>query len=235
MSGPEATSPAFLQERVVYLEEANRRYLSILDMLASSSEYHGDLSRARDAAAIFRATMGQIRRILPTVAMGCLESADDGTFRLLAWEPVARGDELQAEVDAKIMDGTFAWALNRNQAIQVPLDGGRTFILHVIATRSRIRGMFAGILADEGTALDAAWTCRWWLRMTPTRSIASATRSSRERPVDRLAATPLGQSASRPRRQDPLRADAVALGSRRAGAGGRTPGICACPALPGRW
>ncbi len=146
----------FLQERVAYLEEANRRYISILDMLASSGDFHGDLSRAKDAPSIFRATMGQVRRIIPTVAMGCLDSLEDGTFELSAWEPADSLVDLQAEIDAKILDGTFAWALNRNQAIQVPLPGERTFILHVISTRSRIRGMFVGILPAGSTALDAA-------------------------------------------------------------------------------
>jgi signal transduction histidine kinase/DNA-binding response OmpR family regulator/HPt (histidine-containing phosphotransfer) domain-containing protein len=149
-------SDEFLRERVAYLEEANRRYMSILDMLASSGDFHGDLSRAKDAPSVFYATMGQIRRIIPTVVMGCLESLEDGTFELVAWEPSTGAAELQAEIDVKIMDGTFAWALNRNQTVQVPLDNDRTILLHVIATRSRIRGMFVAILPGESTALDTA-------------------------------------------------------------------------------
>ncbi|QEM69066.1 response regulator [Geobacter sp. FeAm09] len=149
-------SHEFLQERVQFLEEANRRYMSILDLLASSLDFHGDLNRAKDFSDIFRATQAQICRILACRTMGCLEAMEDGSFELASWEPGEARDEIQAEIDAKIMDGTFAWALNRNQAILVPLAGNRTLLLHSIATRSRILGMFAAILPGDSTAVDAA-------------------------------------------------------------------------------
>ncbi|MSM40618.1 MAG: response regulator [Geobacter sp.] len=149
-------STGFLQERVSYLEEANRRYMSILDMLASSGDFHGNLNTAKDSAAIFRATHVQASRILSCRTIGCLESMDDGTFELVSWDPEEGRDEIQAEIDAKIMDGTFAWALNRNQAILVPLSNDRTLLLHVIATRSHIRGMCVAILQGDSTAVDGA-------------------------------------------------------------------------------
>jgi diguanylate cyclase (GGDEF)-like protein len=53
------------------------------------------------------------------------------------------------------MDGTFAWALNRNQAITVPAASeGRTLLLHVISTQNRIRGMFIGRLPGHRTSVD---------------------------------------------------------------------------------
>jgi|GEM_PF-545588 len=149
-------SREFLQERVQYLEEANRRYMSILDMLASSLDFHSDLNRAKDFSAIFRATQIQVCRILACRETGCLEAMEDGSFELVSWEPGGARKEIQTEIEAKIMDGTFAWALNRNQAILVPLAGNRTLLLHSIATRSHIMGMFAAILPGDSTAVDAA-------------------------------------------------------------------------------
>ncbi|MGD0585503.1 MAG: response regulator [Oryzomonas sp.] len=149
-------SHEFLQERVQYLEEANRRYMSILDMLASSLDFHGDLNRAKDFSAIFRATQTQVGRILACRKMGCLEAMEDGSFELASWEPKDARKEIQSEIEAKIMDGTFAWALNRNQAILVPLAANRTLLLHCIATRSRIQGMFAAILPGDSATVDAA-------------------------------------------------------------------------------
>ncbi|SNB45137.1 hybrid sensor histidine kinase/response regulator [Geobacter sp. DSM 9736] len=151
-----STSVQFLQERVEYLEEMNRRYMSILDMLTSSGDYHGELARAQDTPGIFHATLNQVRRLLPFGTMGCLESLDDGSFDLSACLPEDCSESLQQEVDRKILDGTFAWALNRNQAILLPLDDSRNLLLHVIATRSRIRGMFAGILPQASASVDAA-------------------------------------------------------------------------------
>ncbi|HML79152.1 sensor histidine kinase [Geobacter sulfurreducens] len=143
------------EERIRYLEESNLRYVAILDMLASSGDFQAGLSRAKDSRAIFRATMAQVKRLIPLRGMGCLEVGKDGDFELAASDPPSCRAALQTEIDAKIMDGTFAWALNRNQAITVPsADGEYTLLLHVIATRSEVQGMFAALLPAEIATMD---------------------------------------------------------------------------------
>lgn len=206
-----APSRAFLLERVNYLEEANHRYLSILDMLASSSMFHSDLGRARDSQEIFRATLTQLRRVLDCRMTGFLISGDDGSFELASWEPDGGRDEIQRIIDAKIVDGTFAWALNRNQAILVPLADDRSLLLHVVATRSRIRGMFAGILPGSSHSPDAATlnavsvimhTCAHSLESTELYSMVRDTLASleqrvQERTRDLAAAREQAEGASR--------------------------------------
>jgi len=149
-------APAYLQERVTFLEETNRRHMAILDMLASSGDFQSELSRANDASGIFRATIAQIRRLIDCRAAGCLDSLDDGTFELSAHEPAEFAEQLRGEIDVHIMDGSFAWALNRNQAVLIPADGDRTLLMQAIATRSRIRGMFVAILPGAAASVDAA-------------------------------------------------------------------------------
>ena len=144
----------YLQDRVGYLEETNLCFVSILDMLASSSAFHGDLTEASSAEAIFRATLLQLNRMLQLKQTGCLESCDDASFELAACSPVDCHDSLNSLVDACIMDGAFAWALNRNQPIVTPMANKKVVILHPIATRSRIRGMFIGVLPENATTLD---------------------------------------------------------------------------------
>jgi len=151
-----APTAAFLGERVRYLEESNQRFTSILEMLASSSEFQGDLSRAKDAAGIFKATTGQLRRLFSFESMGFLDSQPDGSFELVVSDPVGTGVTLQALVEIRMMDGTFAWALNRNQAVFVPTDTGETLLLQVVATQSRVRGMFVGLLPGSSAAMGAA-------------------------------------------------------------------------------
>jgi signal transduction histidine kinase len=146
-----------LLERVRYLEESNRRYVAILDMISSNGNFLADLGSAKSVDEIFRIAISQLKRILPFQNLGCYENLDDASFSLVANEPLPCGDELQSEIDHKILDGTFAWALNRNQAILVPtIYGNRTLLLHVIASQSRIRGMFAGILPEGQTVVDAS-------------------------------------------------------------------------------
>jgi signal transduction histidine kinase len=153
--GPEHRPAGLLAERVSYLEESNLRYVSILDMLASSGDFQADLSRAEGTEAIFRATLAQLRRLFPFRGMGCLECREDGCFELTACEPPECREELQAEIDAKVMDGTFAWALNRSQPVMAAARDEQTLLLHVIATRSDVRGMFAGLLAGSSATVDA--------------------------------------------------------------------------------
>ena len=168
-------SAEFLQERVSYLEESNQRFMSILEMLASSSEFQGDLSRANDGEGIFKATASQLRRLFPFHSIGFLDSQSDGSFELLVADPAGVRAKLQVLVEARMMDGTFAWALNRNQAVLVPTENGETLLLQVVATQSRVRGMFVATLPGHLAALDAAslnalsivlYTCAYALEST---------------------------------------------------------------------
>ncbi len=150
-----ATVPLFLQERVDYLEEANRRYVAIFEMLASSGDFQADLTRAEGLQDIFGATLAQVRRLIPFSLAGIMEAMDDGSFELTSCDSQPSCTRLQDAVDAAIMDGVFAWALNRNQAVMVPAQGGGTLLLQSISTRSRIHGMFVGLVADESVSIDA--------------------------------------------------------------------------------
>jgi signal transduction histidine kinase/CheY-like chemotaxis protein len=147
---------AFLEERVNYLEEANSNYISLLDVLASNSEFQADLNREKSMDGIYRATLAQLGRLFPFREMGLLVNREDNSFSLAECEPPSCRDDLLKHVDNLILDGTFAWALNRSQAITVPAPEGEcTLLLHVIATQNRISGMFIGRLAGVETIIDA--------------------------------------------------------------------------------
>ncbi len=149
------TVPLFLQERVDYLEEANRQYVAILEMLASSGDFQADLARAEGLQDIFRATLAQVQRLIPFSQAGILEAMDDGSFEMTSCDSISGCTNLQDAADAAIMDGAFAWALNRNQAVMVPAQGDGTLLLQSITTRSRIHGMFVGLIPDESATIDA--------------------------------------------------------------------------------
>ncbi len=149
------TVPLFLQERVDYLEEANRQYVAILEMLASSGDFQADLARAEGLPDIFQATLTQVRRLIPFSLTGILQAMDDGSFELTSCKNDPCCNRLQDAADAAIMDGSFAWALNRNQAVMVPTQAGGTLLLQSITTRSRIHGMFVGLIPDESATIDA--------------------------------------------------------------------------------
>ena len=146
---------SYLEERLNYLEETNRGYVAILDILASCSDFQADLARDKSVAGIFRATLVQLARLFPFEAMGLMENVADNSFVLAACEPPSQREELAACIDRAIMDGTFAWALNRSQAINLPAgDGSHILLFHVVATRSRIRGMFVGRFPGNPAQID---------------------------------------------------------------------------------
>lgn len=146
----------YLEARVSYLEEANRNYVVLLDMLATSSEFQADLNQDKSTAGISRATLAQLGRHFPFQGMAFMENREDNSFALNLCEPPSCRDELSSAIDAAIMDGTFAWALHRDHAITVPAAGGNsTLLFHVIATQNRINGMFVGRLPGKQISLDA--------------------------------------------------------------------------------
>jgi len=151
----QAAFPFFQQERISYLEESNRRYVAILEMLASSGDFQADLARASDPSAIYRATLAQIRRLIPFSSLGFLISQEDGSFELTIAEPAASLQLLQTEADRQIMSGSFAWALNRNQAVLSPAADDQTALLQVVSTQSRILGMLIGLLPGQGITIEA--------------------------------------------------------------------------------
>jgi diguanylate cyclase (GGDEF)-like protein len=146
----------YLAERTRYLEEANRAHVAILDMLASSDDFQTELNRGKNKESIFNATLVQLKRILPFREMGILENQDDSSFSLVISEPASSQNQLLNDFDDLVMDGTFSWALKRNQSIIVTdTNGNCSVLLHVIATQTRIRGMFVGRLPYIRKTIDS--------------------------------------------------------------------------------
>jgi len=146
----------YLQERIDFLEEANSNYLAILDLLTTNGEFQWRLAQANSVNDLFEVTAQQILQLVDLPQLGFLESEEDGTFALKYHYPDNSAEQLRQHVDAKIMDGTFAWALNRNQAQLSTLENRRTLLLHVLETRARIRGMFIAILPEGIDHIDSA-------------------------------------------------------------------------------
>ncbi len=146
---------SYWRERVNYLEEANRRYVAILEQLASSSDFQADLAGASGATGIFRITLDQISRLVKFDLAGMMAAIDDGSFDLVSVSDEEREPELHAAIDQAITDGNFAWALNRNQAVMVPVEGNQTLFLQSVTTRSRIHGMFTGLMPGHAAHIDA--------------------------------------------------------------------------------
>lgn len=157
---PESTAqPSALEARIKHLEDVNRWILDSLDMVASLGDFKGSINYDQDSAKIFSATCSHLKRLMAFRAMAFLIVDDtDFDFLLTACQPMSDQELMQKEVDFQIAEGTFAWALTQNRPVMVPSKHlGHTLVFHVLATRSRVVGMFVGGLAvDERHVTEAS-------------------------------------------------------------------------------
>lgn len=150
-----------LEARVRYLEQVNRGIRDALDMMASLGDFQSSIQFQQDAATILHGTWPHLRRLMSFHAMAFLLVDDvEKDFSLVACNLPAHQAALQQEIDMQVEEGTFAWALNQNRVVLVPARKfGHTVVFHVLATRTKVWGMFVGVLAEaESPVTDVVKT-----------------------------------------------------------------------------
>jgi len=139
-----------LRQRVTYLEQINQQYISTLDTLNSLGDIHGNVKQKRSPQHIFSSTRQYICRLAHfDLTAFLMVNEDNNSFEIDDCVPLNAEPELQKLIDKLIDRGEFGWALNQNRICepQLRLDG-RRILLHVLASRTRIRGMFVGVLNE---------------------------------------------------------------------------------------
>ncbi len=125
--------------------------LDALDLVASLGGFRAGEPRDVTPAVVLGAARPVLRRLLEFEQSAFLLLEADGLgFHIVDAEPREAGDLLAREVDEQVRAGVFAWAAQRNSAVQVPsvTQPDRTVLLHALATRSRVIGMFLGVAGD---------------------------------------------------------------------------------------
>jgi two-component system, sensor histidine kinase len=143
------------EARIQHLEDVNRRVLDALDFVASLGDFQASLTPEQDPSSILQATRVNLSRIASFRVRSFLMLADDELEMTLAeCDPESERADTQAEIDRLINEGTFAWALNQNRPLLVPAKkSGEMLVLHALATRSRILGMFVGVMPRDDQLL----------------------------------------------------------------------------------
>jgi signal transduction histidine kinase len=141
-----------LEERVKYLEEVYRSTLGILDMMVTFS---GNLSRSPldlEPAQIFNATRTNLERLYAFNILAFFQVTDDDhDFRMAYCSSESDASVLQAEVDIAVANGNFAWAIRKNRSVLIASTvlPGKKLVFHSLATKSRVVGMFVGVLSGD--------------------------------------------------------------------------------------
>ena len=138
-----------MQLRIDFLERLARRNLFGLELLNSIGELQLDASMARDQNKIISIGLNHLQRWMDFKAMGVLMVDEaDSEFVLQNTIPEDSRQVIQEEINKRIDDGTFAWALNQNKPLVVAStkNPSESLILHVLTSKSRVRGMFAALI-----------------------------------------------------------------------------------------
>jgi diguanylate cyclase (GGDEF)-like protein len=138
-----------LEQRVDYLEEINRWHLFGLDLLLSLREVHDTVREGRNPAVILNSTRDYLNRLLNWRAIAFFTVNEvNSEFLLYDLSPESEREWIEKEVEGLIDNGEFAWALNQNRQVVYPArDRDCSLVLHVLTTKSRLRGMFVGVPA----------------------------------------------------------------------------------------
>lgn len=120
------------------------RELATPDDIVVNSQGPVTMDDILDAAVI------RIRKLFSLKAHAFLLPNDEFEFEVYTSQPESTRQSLRSAIDQWVDDGVFSWALNQNRAVvqhgEHNLD---THVLHVIATRSRVIGMFIGRIASD--------------------------------------------------------------------------------------
>ena len=143
--------PENLQARIEYLEENGRFIQNALEMALSLGDFQENINKGYDAEYILREAEKRIRYLISFDASAFyLTDQDQSDFIFSLCEPSEKKQFMEDQVGYMIEKGFFAWAIRERRGVTISSpDHSRRLMLHVIATASRIRGMFVGLLPDK--------------------------------------------------------------------------------------
>lgn len=136
----------YLVERNRFLEARSRWYSLALNVLTDMTTIHANKEESREPLHIIRQAQDSLVRLfeLDCMAFMLIEEGSN-EFQLSHCWPEHQHDRLQAIAEHLIETRHFAWALNQTRPYSVQAEPFATDItLQVIATQTRIRGMFLG-------------------------------------------------------------------------------------------
>ena len=140
-----------LLARIDYLEE-NRRFIqNSLEMALSLGDFQKNINKGYGPQHILQEADKRISHLIPFEANALyLVDQENSNFDLAVCSQKHLKDYLKTEVDDMIEQGYFAWAMREKRGVLISSsDHSRKFVLHVIATYSRIRGMYIGLLPEK--------------------------------------------------------------------------------------
>ena len=147
--------PEKLLARIEYLEGNRRLIQNALEMALSLSDFQKNINNGYGPGHILQEAEKRLQHLIPFEANAFyLVDQEEPDFNLSVCEPSKQKEFIENQVGYMIDEGFFAWAIREKRGVTISShDHSRQLILHVIATYSRIRGMFVGLLPAKKNAI----------------------------------------------------------------------------------
>jgi signal transduction histidine kinase len=147
--------PEKLLSRIEYLEENRRLIQNALEMALSLGDFQKNIIKGYGPGHILREAEKRLCYLIPFEASAFyIVDQEESDFNLSVCEPSEQKEFIENQVGYMIDEGLFAWAIRERRGVTISShDHSRQLLLHVIATYSRIRGMFVGLLPNKTNAI----------------------------------------------------------------------------------
>jgi signal transduction histidine kinase/ActR/RegA family two-component response regulator len=148
-------NPEKLLARIEYLEENRRLIQNALEMALSLGDFQKNINTAYGPENVLQEAEKRIRYLIPFEAYAFyLVDEEKSDFNLSVCGPTETRRFMEDQVRYMIDEGFFAWAIRERRGVTISShDHSKQLMLHVIATYSRIRGMFVGLLPDKKNSI----------------------------------------------------------------------------------
>ena len=147
--------PEKLLARIDYLEE-NRRFIqNVLEMAISLGDFQENINKGYCPENVLQEAEKRIDHLIPFEANTLyLVDQEKSDFYLSVCNHKHLETFIKNEVEHMIDAGYFAWAIREKRGVTISSrDHSRKFVLHVVTTYSRIRGMFVGLLPGKNSKI----------------------------------------------------------------------------------
>jgi diguanylate cyclase (GGDEF)-like protein/PAS domain S-box-containing protein len=146
---PDPDDARLLAERLSHLEEVYNFTLEALSRAAALGDFHSGLTTLESSTPILEETERKVRGLVRLTASSFhLVDEKTGQFHPALVSPPDTAGTIDRLMDVLVEDRSIAWCLSRRKPVLKSTEG-RRLILHPMATTSRIRGFFLGILDQD--------------------------------------------------------------------------------------
>jgi PAS domain S-box-containing protein len=145
-----------LEARILHLEEQARFTLDVLEMASNLGDFQPSINQLHEPGRILEITQERILGLIHFLGTAFyLVNENSSDFELVMCGQEEFRKTFDLEMADLIENGIFALAIRENRPITVySRDKTSRLVLHVLATSSRTRGMFVGLLDRKDKSIS---------------------------------------------------------------------------------